>query len=434
MKPQTIRILDLWLGRPVCMFLSAARRIFSPFRRRSLDEQPIKKILMIKLIEQGATVLAYRAILRATEIVGRENVYFWVFEKNREILDLLDLIPPENVFTVRDSGLFTFALDILSTLRKIRRLRIDATVDVELFARAPAILAYLTRATRRAGLHRFTSEGPYRGSLLTHRIQHNPYLHAAMAYYLLVDALRFDPTAVPMLKVHRPTLDLRPSPFRPAPQEVAAVRTLIAQAAPQPIQRPLVLLNPNASDLLPLRRWPTERFIELGKRILRDNPGATIAITGAPSESQAAQEIAAAISPDRAFSLAGLTTLRQLVVLYTIADLLVTNDSGPGHYASLTPLPTLVLFGPETPELYGPLGHASQAITANLACSPCVSALNHRFSPCTNNVCMQRISVDEVYDRAASMLGQTRTPRSPVEVTVHISPQPSPRPLAPELL
>ncbi|MBT3220293.1 MAG: glycosyltransferase family 9 protein, partial [Proteobacteria bacterium] len=163
------------------------------------------------------------------------------------------------------------------------------------------------------------------------------------------------------------------------------------------LEGPLVLLNPNAGDLLPLRRWPTERFIELGRQLLADHPSLTIGITGAPSEQEAAQAIAATIgAPPRVISLAGRTTLREVVVLYTLADVLVTNDSGPGHFASLTDIHDIVLFGPETPRLFGPVSPNSRVVWAKTACSPCVSVLNHRFSPCTDNVCMQAIAVDEV--------------------------------------
>jgi hypothetical protein len=54
-----------------------------------------------------------------------------------------------------------------------------------------------------------------------------------------------------------------------------------------------------------------------------------------------------------------------------------------------------VLFGPETPDLYRPLGN-SKVIYAGLACSPCVSATNHRKSACIDNVCMRAISVEQV--------------------------------------
>ena len=80
-----------------------------------------------------------------------------------------------------------------------------------------------------------------------------------------------------------------------------------------------------------------------------------------------------------------------------MADVLVTNDSGPGHFSSMTDITSIVLFGPETPDVFGPLGPHTHVVRSNLACSPCVNVYNHRFSPCTNNVCMQQIEVDEVY-------------------------------------
>jgi len=57
-----------------------------------------------------------------------------------------------------------------------------------------------------------------------------------------------------------------------------------------------------------------------------------------------------------------------------------------------------VLFGPETPTVFGPLGPNTNVVKADIACSPCVNPFNHRFSPCNNNVCMQMITVDQVYE------------------------------------
>ena len=403
MNPHTVRRVDSWLGKPICFALTLLRRVGSILRTANRDSEPVRKILLIKMIEQGATVLAYRAIERAVERVGRQNVYFWVFDDNRFILDLLDLVPPQNVLTVRTKGMFVLGLDLLRTAWQARRIGIDATVDMEFFSRASAILAYLTGARRRAGLHRFTSEGPYRGDLLTHRVQYNPYLHTAAAYYLLVESLWADPTQVPLMKVPIPSIDFTSPPFVPAAEESLKVQHTLDRVAGRKVSRPIVLLNPNASDLLPLRRWPTERFIALGRRILADHPDVTLAITGAPSEAPAAREIAREIGPD-VLCLAGHTTLRELIVLYTLADVLVTNDSGPGHFSSLTNITSIVLFGPETPEVFGPLGRDTHALRANIACSPCVNPFNHRFSPCNDNVCMRMIDLDQVYELVAARL------------------------------
>jgi ADP-heptose:LPS heptosyltransferase len=85
------------------------------------------------------------------------------------------------------------------------------------------------------------------------------------------------------------------------------------------------------------------------------------------------------------------------MVLYGLADVMVTNDSGPAHFASLTTIHTVTLFGPETPQLFAAITKRNKPIWAGIACSPCVSALNNRSSSCRDNVCMQRISVDRVF-------------------------------------
>jgi ADP-heptose:LPS heptosyltransferase len=93
-----------------------------------------------------------------------------------------------------------------------------------------------------------------------------------------------------------------------------------------------------------------------------------------------------------------------LIVLYGLADLLVTNDSGPAHFASLTTIDVITLFGPEHPNLFAARGPRNHVLHAGLACSPCVSALNNRTTACTDNRCMQAIGVDEVFDLAVRVL------------------------------
>lgn len=397
MKPETIRKIDIGIGKVACFVLTGFRLIMDKIRPASLTPGPVKRILFIKLIEQGATVLAYSAILGAIDRVGRHNVYFCVFAENIEILDIIDLIPRENVFVIRNRQFLIFLLDIFRSLYRIRRIGIDATVDMEFFARASAILSYLTGATRRVGLHRFTSEAPYRGDLMTHRVQYNPYLHTAKAYHLLVEALDASPANLPLLKVPVAEFEEVAPIFMPGDEETARIRGLLAQAFPEAVEGPIILLNPNASDMLPLRKWDTLNFIRLGQRILQDFPKSVVIITGAPSERESAEMICREIGSNRAACLAGKTTLRELLVLYTLADVLVTNDSGPGHFASMTDIHSIVLYGPETPGLFGAIGGYSHIIHAGLACSPCVNVFNHRFSPCRNNICMQSILVEQVY-------------------------------------
>jgi ADP-heptose:LPS heptosyltransferase len=398
MRATTIRFLDYWLGVPSCWLLTRLRRLAD--LADSSRQMPPRKILFLKFIEQGATVLAQDAIRRATQAVGRDNLYFCVFESNREILDVLGTVPRANVIGIRDRGLATFTIDFLRAAALVRRRGIDTVIDMEFFSRASAIFAFLTGAMIRVGLHRFTGELPYRGDLMTHRVQYLPHLHIALQYSVLVEAAFHDAGETPMLKVPLSAACAHADPPRGPAGFVAdaidleRMRERIAAGG----RYPIVILNPNASDLLPLRKWHTAKFIALAERILAAYPKSLIVLTGAPSERDAADAMCRKLGSPRVISLAGQTTLRELLTLYSVAEVLVTNDSGPGHFSSLTAIRGIVLFGPETPRLFGPLTPTATVIWKELACSPCVSVFNHRLSPCTNNVCMQTITVEEVFE------------------------------------
>jgi ADP-heptose:LPS heptosyltransferase len=172
----------------------------------------------------------------------------------------------------------------------------------------------------------------------------------------------------------------------------------IAALAPEdPAGKCIILLNPNASDLIPLRRWPLSSYISLAQRLL-ESPDRLVLLTGTQAEHARAEQLTEAVGSSRCLNFTGQTTFAQLLALYSIADVLVTNDSGPVHFSTLTRTRTLALFGPETPDLYGPLGKDCRIAHARYTCSPCVSAFNHRRSPCSDNRCLQAITVDQVME------------------------------------
>ena len=146
-----------------------------------------------------------------------------------------------------------------------------------------------------------------------------------------------------------------------------------------------------------------ERFVALAKRLL-ENPKTVVVITGVASEEEDAAAICDAVQDDRCVNFAGKTSLRELIDLYSVSTFLVSNDSGPPNFASLTDIPVIVLFGPETPQCYLPLGRNVHALYANFLCSPCVSAYNHRKSACTDNKCLQAITVEDVCEQIDALV------------------------------
>ena len=108
-----------------------------------------------------------------------------------------------------------------------------------------------------------------------------------------------------------PTFDFRPSEnqalarFRPSLSDVAEINGLLQRENPHIGSAPIILLNPNASDLLPLRRWPPLRYVELARRLLERYPELFIGFTGAPAEAAPNNQLANEVGSSRVVPLAG---------------------------------------------------------------------------------------------------------------------------------
>jgi ADP-heptose:LPS heptosyltransferase len=405
MNVDTMRRIDRLAGVPLCAVTTVLVRLRNWFRART--PRPVRRIVFVELSEMGSTLLASPAMRKAGTQLNAE-LFFVIFTRNVGSLQLVGMVPPDNIFTISDTSLFALARDTLAFLIWTRRKDIDTVVDLELFSRFTALLAGLSGADRRVGFYRFHQEGLYRGEMLTHRVTYNPHIHVAKNFIALIDALLAPAPTTPYSKTligdDQLAVEILPASLQSRADILSRIRALTSF---NPERQRLVLINPNASELLPHRRWMPERFGELIGRILAAYDDVVVLITGAPDERDAAERLAATHAP-RAVSFAGHSKLAELPALYAHATLMVTNDSGPAHFAAATGLPTIVLFGPETPKLYQPLGN-SRAIYAGLACSPCVSAHNHRKTACTDNVCMQAITVDEVFAAVTDVLSARKT-------------------------
>ncbi len=395
MNVDLMRRVDYFAGVPLCFaasLLAWAGRLLRPGDAH-LRGQP-RRVLFLELSEMGSTVLADPA-MRKLRASGAE-LYFAIFARNAPSLGLLGTVPEPRVFRIREARLATLLLDSLRFFAWTRREGIDTVIDLELFSRYAALLAFGSGARRRVGFHAFFNEGLYRGSLLTHRVAYNAHQHIGANFIALVNAVLAGREELPYSKTRIEPGELELARAEVGPERIEALQRRIADACPawQPGQ-PIALLNPNAGDLLPQRRWPPGNFAAVATALLARYPGLLVLVTGARAEREQAERLCARVADPRCVNFAGLVEFGELPALYGCAAVMLTNDSGPGHFAAVTPLRTIVLFGPETPALYRPLGN-TVALHAGLACSPCVSAANHRKTPCRDNVCMQAITPEEV--------------------------------------
>jgi len=327
--------------------------------------------------------------------------YVLCSDTNRPALDLLDIVPDEHVITVRTGSAPAVIADAVRAVRRMRALRLDAVLDLELFARVSAVLAALSGAPIRAGFHRFTQEGLYRGNIMNRPVLYNAYQHIANQFVTLADAITS--TDVPTAKREVASLPLHLPPLALRADERETARDALYRRYPVLVGRPLVFLAPGGG-LLPIRAWPLASFAAVAQGLIAR--GCAVALVGTAADRDLAKALQRACGSDLCIDLTGYTrTVREVTVLLHLGTLVITNDGGIGHFASLTPIASIVLFGPETPVLYGSLSPRAVNLHKPLSCSPCLTAYNHRRSPCDgNNVCLKSIPPDEVLALADQVL------------------------------
>jgi len=138
-----------------------------------------------------------------------------------------------------------------------------------------------------------------------------------------------------------------------APAELEAWRR---EAGISPDGRPAVALGPGAIG--PGKAWPPEHYAALAKRLTAD--GIAVWVLGGPRDEALAGAIAAAGGP----SARALVhpELRPAILALASADAAVTNDSGLMHIAAALGRPTVAIFGPTSPRLWGPLNPLAAAL------------------------------------------------------------------------
>ncbi|MES2911878.1 MAG: glycosyltransferase family 9 protein, partial [Pseudomonadota bacterium] len=168
------RWIDRWVGIPLCAAVSLVDAVLRPFRPSDLADKAPRAIVIILLSEMGSLVLAHDMFTRLKTRYPDAELHALLFGKNREILDLMQLIKPENVHTVDDKSLKGLLSSLWQAIKDLRHANVDVAIDCELFSRISSLLSFASGASVRVGFHRHTQEGLYRGSHINRPVPYNP--------------------------------------------------------------------------------------------------------------------------------------------------------------------------------------------------------------------------------------------------------------------
>lgn len=258
--------------------------------------------------------------------------------------------------------------------RELRRRRFDLAIDLQGLLRS-GLMAMATGAPIRVGLGN-AREGAT--AFYTHRVPMpadpthavDRLLLVASAFGADIDEPRF---LVAMTDADR----------------------LWAESALRDVPGPRLGLNLGARWAT--KRWPPEKFAEIGRRAA-DHFGAGLVALGAPEDRPLIEALARTLAPTPVLDLSGRTTLPQLAAVSAGLDLLVSNDTGPLHLAVSSGTRTVGIYTCTNPEENGPYGPGAVAVRTKVACA------GSYLQTCPTMHCMDELSIERVWRTVAWQL------------------------------
>ncbi len=168
-----------------------------------------------------------------------------------------------------------------------------------------------------------------------------------------------------------------------------------------PSRRPLMVVHPGCS--MPARTYPPERFAQVIDQLVRDLD-ARIVVTGVESERFVVDAILDRLSARTRRSVhprVGHWPLGQLAALLDMADLVITNNTGPMHLAAAVGTPSVVLFAlTNPPGEWRPWNAPHRLLYEDVPCRHCYS----RICPHGHQRCLTGVAPSTVVESARTLL------------------------------
>ena len=326
MKLRALIIIDQ-LAKPVYGLLK-----FLKWRPQTIPEKP--KFVVLKFFGLGSiTRIAH--VMEATGI-AKEDVLFVTLSKNKSIIELIDL----NVIYVKSNHLFQFIGSTLSIIFRIWRMKQTVILDMERTSNLSGIFRLIIGINKACRSFNFE-----------HKNTINPtqsFISLSNKSATIAIAEMFDRTYV-------------------NPQNLTTRRTKAHK----------ILINVNAGNYLPQRKFTLPEYAEVIKLLSLDKPDWHFHLSGLKSEVSYVETfrdmlIERGLPQSKISVLAGERSLDEFVDDLKSSQLFITNDSGPLHFARYYSVKTIGIWGPTS---HLQVGYSNDShmlnIQTDIACSPC---------------------------------------------------------------
>jgi len=390
---ELMQFLDHWLGVFICFFISLWEtlvKLLSFGKKPALVKEP-RGILVLKWFGLGSIVQMRGLVNSLRKRYPKAKVIFVTFPNNKELVSALFSI--NELLIVRNKNPLLFLADTFKLLLILPCKKIDIAIDLEFFSKFSTIISYLSGASIRVG---FYLPSFWRRQILTHPVYYNYFKHITDIY-----------------KMAGKTIDVQveeasDSRIYSSGEMVEKVKDKLKKHGWNGQDR-MIGLNVNAGELAYCRRWPREYFIELIEG-LSNLQGFVIALVGSSGEKEYTNSIYESLDnkqKEKILNSAGVFTLPEFIAFLDLLFLMITNDSGPLHLAVMQGVPTISIWGPQTPLLYGAKDKKKhKEFYVDPDCSPCMNIYRTNGGYFCNNEapCIKAILPKEILEYALGLV------------------------------
>ena len=369
MRYDLIKVIDRYGGGLLSLLLAR-------FRKKQLRIPVHPRILVIMFWGIGSNIYVLPCIREIKKMMPGCRITVLAPGKNKDIFYANQYI---------DSYIFV-DLKVRSLIRGLRAIagKFDVCLDFEHWLMVSGIYSYFA-APSRIGFGNLKR----RARLYSQNVLFDPEKHA------LLNNLKF-------IKLFGKS-ELDDSLVRIIASEEAAsfAKTFIARNS---ITKKIVGICPGSGPAVPERRWRAERFAEVAKNLI-EHFHTDVVFIGVKEEQTLVESIQKRI-PHTTWHTCGFK-LGQTIAFIDQCSLIISNDTGPVHLGASQAIPTIGLYGPESPVIFGPYGKRNISLFKPAPGCPFIKIYEGSYKrPYPLVDCMKDISVDDVMAAARKLLGK----------------------------
>ena len=284
---------------------------------------------------------------------------------------------------------------LFSVAKQLRCRQYDLAINLRPDFWWGAALLYLARIPRRVG-YAVEPGKPF----LTHALPFQSPEHATVSNLHLASAALQILGYLPLEEPYTP--ERYPLQFIPTAEEHKWVTELLKKEGIE-TATPIVVIHPGSGAAVKL--WRTQGWSACADALtksLTNNPPVRIMLTGSKNERPMLEELARGMESPAL--LVTSATIGQLAALLGRALVVLSVDSGPLHLAVAQGTPTVQLFGPTDPRIFGPWGtrerHIVLASTHRCPTCPTIPCgrLDFRPQELANHPCVRLITEQQVLE------------------------------------